>query len=214
MKFEEGIEEKYRKAVEDAVDTIIEKGNDSHRTVAKAIRDSEMLIRVEPVSEVNASGVTGVINWWSTNRRIANEKLSVNEALAQIYIMIAKETIDAGPRGIEGTFVHEGRHAYDFAQVIASFSDSDLNPLSVFDPTMYELELAAHIAAGEYMLLVNKDEYIAEGLDLLILGRDGNGAAQLWDEGIKVRLRDGYNLTSELDRQGVLASELLKLAQR
>lgn len=214
MIFEEGIEEKYRKAVEDAVNTIIEKGNDSHRTAAKAIRDSEMLIRVEPVSEVNASGVTGVINWWSTNRRIANEKLSVNEALAQIYIMIAKETIDAGPRGIEGTFVHEGRHAYDFAQVIASFSDSDLNPLSVFDPTMYELELAAHIAAGEYMLLVNKDEYIAEGLDLLILGRDGNGGAQLWDEGIKARLRDSYNLTSELDRQGVLASELLKLAQR
>jgi hypothetical protein len=214
MKFEEGIDQKYRNAIEDAVDTIIEKGNDSHRMMAGAIRDSEMLIRVEPVSEVKASGVTGVINWWSTNRRIANEKLTVNQALAQIYILIAKETIDAGPRGIEGTFVHEGRHAYDFAQVIASFSDSDLNPLSVFDPTMYELELAAHIAAGEYMLLVNKDEYIAEGLDLLILGRDAAGAAQLWDEGIKARLRDSYNLTHEADRQGVPASELLKLEQR
>jgi len=214
MKFEEGIDQKYRKAVEDAVATIIEKGNDSHRTVAKAIRDSEMLIRIEPVSEVKASGVTGVINWWSTNRLIANEKLTVNQALAQIYIMIAKETIDAGPRGIEGTFVHEGRHAYDFAQVIASFSDSDLNPLSVFDPTMYELELAAHVAAGEYMLLVNKDEYIAEGLDLLILGRDAAGAARLWNEGIKARLRDSYNLTHDPDRQGVLASELLKLNDR
>jgi hypothetical protein len=214
MIFEEGIDQKYRKAVEDAVATIIEKGNDSHRTVAKAIRDSEMLIRVEPVSEVNASGVTGVINWWSTNRLIANEKLTVDRALAQIYILIAKETIDAGPRGIEGTFVHEGRHAYDFAEVIASFSDSDLNPLSVFDPTMYELELAAHIAAGEYMLLVNKDEYIAEGLDLLILGRDSTGVARLWDEGIKARLRDSYNLTHEPDRQGVLASELLKLSDR
>jgi len=214
MKFEEGIDSKYRKAVEDAVETIIEKGNDSHRTVAGAIRDSEMLVRVEPVSEVNASGVTGVINWWSTNRRIANEKLTVNQALGQIYILIAKETIDAGPRGVEGTFVHEGRHAYDFARVIASFSDSDLNPLSVFDPTLYELELAAHIAAGEYMLLVDKDEYIAEGLDLLILGRDAAGAAQLWDEGIRTRLRDSYNLTADPDRQGVLASELLKLSDR
>jgi hypothetical protein len=214
MKFEEGIDQKYRKAVEDAVETIIGKGNDSHRMVASAIRDSGMLIRVEPVSEVKASGVTGVINWRSTNRLIAKEKLTVNRALAQIYIMIAKETIDAGPRGIEGTFVHEGRHAYDFAQVIASFSDSDLNPLSVFDPTMYELELAAHIAAGEYMLLVNKDEYIDEGLGMLILGRDGTGAAQLWDEGIKARLRDSYNLTHEPDRQGVLASELLKLSDR
>jgi hypothetical protein len=213
MKFEVGIDEKYRKAVEDAVATIIEKGNDSHRMVATAIRDSDMLIRVEPVSEVNASGVTGVISWWSTNGLIAKEKVTVNRALAEIYILIAKETIDAGPRGIEGTFVHEGRHAYDFAQVIASFSDSDLNPLSVFDPTMYELELAAHIAAGEYMLLINKDEYIDEGLGLLILGRDVNGVAQLWNEGIECRLRDGYGLTVD-GNQGVLTSELLKLSDR
>lgn len=213
MKFEEGIDEKYRKAVEDAVATIIEKGNDSHRLVAGAIRDSDMLIRVEPVSEVKASGVTGVISWWSTNSLIAKEKVTVDRALAEIYILIAKETIDAGPRGIEGTFVHEGRHAYDFAQVIASFSDSDLNPLSVFDPTMYELERAAHIAAGEYMLLINKDEYIDEGLGLLILGRDVNGVVQLWDEGIECRLRDGYGLTAD-GNQGVLTSELLKLSDR
>lgn len=214
MIFEEGIDEKYRKAVEDAVDTIIEKGNDAHRMVAGAIRDSDMLIRVAPVSEVNASGVTGVISWWSTNGRIAKEKLTVTQALGEIYILLAKETIDAGPRGIEGTFVHEGRHAYDFAQVIASFSDSDLNPLSVFDPTMYELEHAAHVAAGEYMLLINKDEYIAEGLDLCILGQGEDGSCFVWDEGIKARLHDGYNLTPDPQHQGVLTSELLKLTDR
>ena len=214
MKFEEGIEEKYKKAVADAVNTIIEKGNDSHRTVATAIRDSRMLIRVAPVSEVNASGSTGVISWWSTNRRIAGEKLTVNEALGEIYILLAAETLDAGPRGIEGTFVHEGRHAYDFAQVIASFSDSDLNPLSVFDPTMYELELAAHRAAGEYMLLVGKEEYIAEGLDLYILGQGGDGGCFVWEEGIHARLHDCYNLTPDPEHQGVLTSELLKLSDR
>lgn len=213
MKFEEGIDEKYKKEVVDAVATIIEKGNDSHRAVATAIRDSEMLIRVEPVSKVKASGITGVISWWSTNGRIANEKLTVNEALGEVYILLASETLDAGPRGIEGTFVHEGRHAYDFAQVISSFSDSDLNPLSVFDPTMYELELAAHRAAGEYMLLIGKDEYIAEGLDLAILGRDVNGNCQVWEEGIQFRLRDAYGLTHE-GNQGVLTSELLRLSDR
>lgn len=215
MIFEEGIKEKYKKAVEDAVETIIEKGNESHRTVATAIRDSEMLIRVAPVSEVKASGVTGVISWWNTNSRIANEKLTVDEALGEIYILLAGETLDAGPRGIEGTFVHEGRHAYDFAHVISSFSDSDLNPLSVFDPTMYELELAAHRAAGEYMLLVGKDEYIAEGLDLCILRqREEGGGCFVWEEGIHARLHDCYNLTPDPEHQGVLTSELLKLTDR
>jgi hypothetical protein len=213
MKFDEGIDPKYKKAVEDAITAIIEKGNESHRTVATAIRDSDMLIRVEPVSEVNASGRTGVINWFFTNRRIADEKLNLIEALAEVYILFASETIDGGPRAVEGTFVHEGRHAYDFGQVIASFSDSDQNPLSVFDPTLYELEWAAHVAAGEYMLLVKKEEYIAEGLDLLILGRGEDGNCFLWEEGIKTRLRDGYGLTAD-GNQGVLSSELLKLSDR
>jgi hypothetical protein len=213
MKFEEGIDEKYRKAITDAINTIISVGNDSHRAVAAAIRDSNMLIRVDPVSKVQASGRTGVINWFFTNRRIDNEKLDINEALGEIYMWIASETIDAGPRGIEGTFVHEGRHAYDFARLISSFSDSDQNPLSIFDPTMYELEWAAHIAAGEYMLLVDKEEYVAEGCDLMILGRGDDGRCFLWEEGIKCRLRDGYGYT-EVENPGKLTSEMLMLNDR
>ena len=137
--------------------------------------------------------------------------MSLTDALGEIYICIAEETIDTGgQRGCEGTLVHEGQHAYDFAQMIVSLSEADINPLNVFDPTLYELELAAHKTAGEYMLCVNRDEYINEGLDLGILGKETTGQCFVSDDGIKLRLQTNYNVTPEGD-QGRLASEIVGL---
>jgi hypothetical protein len=137
--------------------------------------------------------------------------MSLIDALGEIYICIANETIDTGfQRGCEGTLVHEGRHAYDFAQMIVSLSEADINPLNVFDPTLYELELAAHKTAGEYMLCVNRDEYINEGLDLGILGQEATGQCIVSDDGIKLRLQTNYKVTPDGD-QGRLASEIVGL---
>lgn len=214
MKFDKGIEKKYRKSVEDAFDTILEKGSDFHKYVANQILDSKMLVRVQPVSKVNASGITGLIDPRSTNEKIVSERLSLREAFGEIYIAIAEETIDTGgQRGCEGTFVHEGRHAYDFAQTIESFSNADMNPLSIFDPTLFELELEAHKTAGEYMLCIDREEYIDEGLQLMILGRNADGTCYVSADGITTRLRDNYGLTVDV-KQGPLASELLGLVQR
>jgi hypothetical protein len=214
MKFENGIARKYRHSIEAAFDVMLEKGNDSHREIAELMLESKMLIRVGPVSKINASGVTGVIDPGDTNDRIEDERISVREAFDEIYIAIAEETIDTGgQRGCEGTFVHEGRHAYDFAKTIESFSEADMNPLSLFDPTLYELEWEAHKTSGEYMLRVALDEYIEEGLQLLILGREAERGCFLNEEGIGQRLRDNYGLTLE-GNPGPRASELLGLRQR
>ena len=168
MKFDKGIDKKYRQSIEDAFEAMLEKGNDSHREIASMILDSKMLVRVRPVSKINASGVTGLIDPGDTNDRIEDERLSLREAFGEIYIAIAEETIDTGgQRGCEGTFVHEGRHAFDFARTIESFSNADVNPLSLFDPTLYELEWEAHKTSGDYMLCVARDEYIEEGLELV-----------------------------------------------
>ncbi len=213
MKFDRNINKKYRKSVEDAFATILAKGNDEHRHVMNEILQSDLLIRVQPVREINASGITGVISSIQTNYKLATERLSLREALGEIYIAIAEETIDTGgQRGCEGTFVHEGRHAYDFAQTIASLSNRDMNPLGIFNPTLYELELAAHTTSGEYMLCVNKDEYIEEGLGLMILCRDGegDGPCVVSDEGINTRLRDSYGLAVDAN-QGATASEMMGL---
>ena len=210
MRFDGGIDRKYRKSVDEALKAIMEQGNDEHRQRSQLILDSKMLIQVKPVSEVKASGVTGVISPWRTRGKL-DEPMRLLEALGEIYICIAEETIDTGgQRGCEGTLVHEGRHAYDFAQMIVSLSEADINPLNVFDPTLYELELAAHKTAGEYMLCVNRDEYINEGIDLGILGREATGQCFVSDDGIKLRLKTNYNVTPDGD-QGRLASEIVGL---
>ena len=215
MKFDKDIAKKYRKSVEDAFDTILDKGNDLQKEIATHIVKSKMLIRVKPVSEINASGVTGLIDPAETNAKIADEILSLREALGEIYIAIAEETIDTGgQRGCEGTFVHEGRHAYDFAQTIESFSNAAVNPLSLFDPTLYELEWEAHKIAGDYMLCVNQDEYLEEGLGLMILGRkEATSPCYVNDVGINKRLCDSYGLTPDAN-PGPLASQLLGLSQK
>ena len=215
MKFDNGIDKKYRRSVEDAFDAILEHGNDVHRMIAKHILKSDMLVRVRPVREINASGITGLIDPKETNEKIAEERLGLREALGEVYIAIAEETIDTGgQRGCEGTFVHEGRHAYDFARVIESYSDADVNPLSIFDPTLYELELEAHKISGDYMLCIDKPEYIDEGLGLMILGRKtAIEPCYVDDTGIHKRLCDSYGLTPD-GNQGPRASELLGLRQK
>lgn len=213
MKFEKSVAPKYREIINAAADVIMEKGTAHQKKVMSAILDSEMLICVGPVSEVKASGITGVISSSSANEKIEEGRVSLREALGEVFITFAAETIDgAGARGCEGTLVHEAQHAYDFAQVIVSFSNSDVNPLSVFNPSHYELEWTAHKTSGEYMLQINKDEYLQEGLDLMILGRDDKGFF-VNDDGIKSRLDNNYGL-QENGNQGVLAGDLLALQQR
>ena len=213
MKFDKGIAKKYRQSIKDAFNTILEKGNADHRRVMQAIIDSKMAIYVLPVSKVEASGVTGMINPARTNERIAAKRLSLREALGEVFITIAQETIDIGlQRGCEGTFVHEGRHAYDFAQVIESFSNLDINPLSIYNPTLYEMEFAAHQTSAEYLLRMATDEYLQEGVDLMILSRH-EGAHAVSDDGIKRRLRENYGLT-ENENQGATVSEMFGLVQR
>jgi hypothetical protein len=214
MKFDKGIKKKYRQSIEDAFQTILDKGNFFHRDLIETIIDSKMLICVFPVSKVNASGITGVINPRKTNDKIESEILSLREAFGEIFITIAEETIDTGgQRGCEGTFVHEGRHAFDFAQTIASFSDSNVNPLSLFDPTLYELEWEAHKTAGDYMLQIDRAEYLQEGLDLMILSRGEDGKCFVDDEGIRRRLRESYGL-EEHGNRGNSVSQMFGLRQR
>lgn len=214
MRFEKGIDEKYRRSVNDALERILAAGNVEQQRVAAAIVRSDMLLCVQPVSRVKASGVTGVIDAASTNSKIENEHLGLLEALGEVYIAIAEETIDTGgQRGCEGTLVHEGRHAYDFAQTISSLSYADINPLSISDPTLYELELAAHRTSGDYMIKVGAEEYLDEGLQLNILCRVDAGGCSVSDEGINCRLRDNYGLIPGT-KEGPTASQLLGLGSK
>ena len=211
MKFERGIEKKHRSSIEKAFEMIVEKGDDFHQHMMNEFFESKMLIKVDPVAKINASGVTSVINSIKTNVRMARERMSLRDALGEIYISIAAETIGDGfQRGVEGTFVHEGRHAYDFAQTLQSLSNADVNPIGVFNPNLYEMEWEAHLNAGRWMLCINKPDYVGEGVQLMILGQAADGSYFLNEDGIKQRLRDSYGLAADGD-VGSLASEMMGL---
>src|SRR5690349_2304781 len=103
MRFDSGIADKYRKSVDGALATIMAMGNEDHKRVTGAILESNMLVQVQPVSKVKASGVTGVIDPPRTGKKIAKGEMGLLEALGEIYINIAEETIDTGgQRGCEG----------------------------------------------------------------------------------------------------------------
>jgi hypothetical protein len=211
MKFDKGIAKKYRQMIEEGFQTILEIGNEKHRRTARLILDSGMHVYVAPVSKVNASGITGVINPSDTNDKIASERLSLKDALGEVFITVAEETLGS-MRGCIGTFVHENQHALDFALVIESFSNADMNPLSVYNPTLYEMEWAAHITAGKFMVLINENEYLEEGLGLMILGRNDNGYF-VDENGIKRRLKENYGLDLG-GNLGNTASEMAGLESR
>lgn len=210
MKFDSEVSPKYIDSVERAFAVIVEKGNESHRLIAREILASELLIRIAPADEIRASGITGLISSRKTNDKIESERLSVREALGEIYIAIAEETIDlGGQRGCEGTLIHEGQHAYDFAQVIASFSEADRFPLSVFNPTLYEMEWNAHKTSGEYMLRIGLEDYLQEGLDLMLL-KNEDGVCRVCDDGINRRLKENYRLDA-LENQGKTTSQMMRI---
>jgi hypothetical protein len=58
------------------------------------------------------------------------------------------------------------------------------------------------------MILINKKEYLDEGLQLMILGLGADGSCFVSDDGIKQRLRDNYGLSLDGD-QGKTASRMM-----
>jgi hypothetical protein len=195
-----------------AIEAISRTGTEEQKELIKELFESEIMIRIQPVSRVNASGVTGLIDSSRTSKRISEGPMGRSEALGEICITIAEETIDTGgARGCEGTLIHEGKHALDFAEMLSSYSSAEVNPLSLFDPTLYQLEYAAHKISGEYMLAVGKEDYLAEGLSLKILKQQENdGSCCLDQDGIIKRLLESYGL-KEGEKEGPRASELLGL---
>jgi hypothetical protein len=199
MRFDKGIASKYTDSINRAFEVVIAKGNKTQKYIAKTILESEMIICVFPVTKVNASGISGVTNPSATNKLIARERLTLNQAFKEVFVTFAQETIDnGGQRGCEGTLVHESRHAFDFAQAIASFSKADTDV--PFNPTLFELEMAAHKTAGDYMLQIGKPDYI-------------QGKIYVNEKGIKKRLLHSYNLV-EGEREGSRITEMTGLKMR
>jgi hypothetical protein len=213
MIFENTVQPKYRQAIEEAVQTVLEKGNPGHVETARCILESNVRIDFVPLKQIGCSGVTGVVKARSTNRKIKYEDLSLMDALGEIYVKFADWTFDvAGQRGCQGTIVHEGLHACDFARVVSSFSNAEVDPLAVYDPTLYELEHRAAVASAEYLVLIGQPDFIDDGLKLGLVSLAADGKPFVDMNGINQRMQDGYGVSES--NPGIVMSKMLGLRQK
>lgn len=213
MRFGKGVTKTYRNAIDTAIDVILDRGNETHRATVHDLTESDITIDFVPLAEINCSGVTGLLNSRSTNKRIDAEELSHREALGEVYIKFADWTYDtAGQRGCQGTLVHEGLHACDFARIISSFSTIEIDPLGMIDMSLYELERRAAIASAEYLVLAGEPDFIDEGLQLGLVSVGTEGKPQVDMRGIEGRMQNGYGLSST--EQGTMISRMLGIRPR
>lgn len=203
MKFDESVPGEDRQRIQRALEDIKTFGNSRQRATAKFIEETEISIHLGLAEKVGGSGSVYIDRIIAVNWAISRGALSIAEASAYIRLNIARETIDTGgQQGIEGTFVHEGKHAADFALMIASFSRGDEK--KYFDPTAFQREYSAHLTAAFY-LMRRGGEYTVEGVGLGLLHYK-DGKISVNRKGIRARLRHNYGLTP--DTPGKRLSEL------
>jgi hypothetical protein len=212
MIFDSTVQSKYSDAINEAIEVILERGNDGHKETARNIRDSNVRINFVPLDEIKCSGVTGLNSMIETNKQIQSQTIDFADALGDVHITFSDWTFDvAGQRGCQGTLVHEGLHACDFARIISSFSKAE-DPLELYDLSLYELEHRAAVVSAEYLVLIGKEDYIDDGLKLNLVSLDADGKPFVDMEGIKTRMQDGYGLNE--NEQGIMISKMLGIRPR
>lgn len=194
MKFDESVPNADRRRILRALDDIKTYGNLRQRETARFIEETEISIHLGLAAKVGGSGSVLVDRIIAANWAISRGGLSIAGAAKFVRLNIARETIDTGgQRGIEGTFVHEGKHALDFALMLASFAAG--GEREFFDPTAYQREYSAHLTSAFY-LMRRGGEYAREGIELGIL-HERHGSVSVNRKGIRARLRNNYGLTPE-----------------
>lgn len=194
-----------------ALDDIKEYGDSLHRRIAAFIEQSAISVYIRTAEKVGGSGSVYIDQIIPAQWAIYRGELSFFEAAEFIRLNIARETIDTGgQRGIEGTLIHEGKHAQDFARMLARFSAG--NKSGYFNPTAFQREYSAHLTAAFY-LMRRGGEYAREGIDLGILYQSGEKIG-INRKGIRARLKNRYNLTPDAPGKRLRELSFPKIAPR
>lgn len=194
MIFNESVPDIDQRQIEQALKDIKFYGDKFQQIIADFIENTKINIYLDVAEKVRGSGSVQLESSWAANRAISKRKLSVTETAEFVRLSIARETIDTGgQQGIEGTFVHEGKHAMDFALMLSTFSNGVAG--KVFNPTAFQREYSAHLTSAFY-LMRRGDSYINEGISLGLLHKNGEKIS-INRKGITSRLKNNYGLTAE-----------------
>lgn len=194
MIFHENVPDIDRQRIKQALDDIKKYGDKFQADIANFIEDTGIVIFLGLAENVGGSGSVQLDDQKAARKAVQNGGLDFEEAAKYVRLNIARETIDTGgQRGIEGTFVHEGKHAMDFAMMLSTFSNGIEE--KIFNPTAFQREYSAHLTAALY-LKRRGGEYTEEGISLGILFED-NGKVSVNRKGIRSRLKNNYGLSEE-----------------
>ena len=194
MIFNENVPDIDRQRIKQGLDNIKKYGDKFQAKIANFIEDTGIIINLDLASKIGGSGSVQLSDQRAARKAVQNGELEFEKAAKYVQLNIARETIDTGgQRGIEGTFVHEGKHAMDFALMLSTFSKGIEE--KVFNPTAFQREYSAHLTAAFY-LMRRGGEYTDEGISLGLL-YNKNGKIRVNRKGIRSRLKNNYGLSKE-----------------
>ncbi|MEZ5344718.1 MAG: hypothetical protein R2681_04085 [Pyrinomonadaceae bacterium] len=194
MRYHDNVPGIDRQRIDQALADIEKYGDRFHGETVRFIRDTDLVIYLDLASKVGGSGSVQLDDQSAARSAVKKGGLEVFDAAGFVRLNIARETIDTGgQRGIEGTFVHEGKHARDFALMLSTFSKGVEE--KIFNPTAFQREYSAHLTAALY-LMRRGGEYADEGVALGLLYEKGKKHC-VNIKGIRARLRKNYRLTAE-----------------
>ncbi len=194
MIFHENVPDIDRQRINQGLDDIKKYGDSQHKKIANFLEDTGIVIYLDVAAKVGGSGSVQLNDQKAAINAVQEGDLGFEDAAQYVRLNIARETIDTGgQRGIEGTFVHEGKHAMDFALMLSSFSKGIEK--KIFNPTAFHKEYSAHLTAALY-LMRRGGEYADEGIALGLLYRVGD-KTKVNRKGIRSRLKNSYGLTEK-----------------
>lgn len=195
MIFHESVPDVDRQRIKQALDDIKKYGDNLQKLIANFIEDTGIIIYLDIASKVGGSGSVQLNEQNAARNAVSEGNLEFEEAAQFVRLNIARETIDTGgQRGIEGTFVHEGKHAMDFAMMLSTFSKGIER--KIFNPTAFQREYSAHLTSALYLMRRGGD-YTQEGISLGLLYQDSDGRIIVNRKGIRARLINNYGLSLE-----------------
>lgn len=174
-----------------AFSSILKYGNPMHRRIILDIQRSSMRLSIENIPRASAD--TGLIDKIITQQKIDTQRLNIIQAFGEIRIRVHPITASTNA-GLEGTLVHETRHAFHQARAISDFSEAPSLNRPPYNPDGFTIEYAAHVAYVEYVLqairLNHPDKliFINEAVNgLRVMKKVGNSYV-IDETGIRARL--------------------------
>ena len=155
-----------------ALKSILTNGTSEAQRIAADIVNSNLQINV--VDNLKTSGQTFVRDAAGLTAAIAEKgTLTASRALGFFGINVDRQTTMTNYQDLEGTLVHEGKHASIAAAVVVSISTG--NPKHLQDETMINDEIRASTSATEY-LIRRGGAYAQKGMDpkLNFINADGS----------------------------------------